>query len=322
MNIQKLFTLILAAAFNAGFISSGAEAAANTSKLVVYSFQKTASATLDTSKSYMQQFLPAEPSGQLVIPETNIVRYVSNKDVNTTFEHNTVTGDLSFHRNFSRYLGNFVPKLPTTDYALKVANLFLEKNGLLPENPGELTVAHVGGLRTNAVLSTGKPGPVVDKLVTLTFSRELNGLPVIGAGSKMIINIGDAGEIISLTRRWRELDKPIGLLPSDILTETEAVDLAKRQILSEFGDKSKFEIMQTQVAYFDNNGTTIQPVFAFQTKIQLADYKLPPVEYVCVVPAMRKPIEKLNLTQIDPSALKLIMSGNTPVPAESGKTSD
>lgn len=322
MNIQKLLSLVIAVTFNAGLISSNAEAAIDTSNLVVYSFQKTEPATLDTSKSYMKQFLSAEPSYLLVIPETNIVRYVSARDVNTTFEHNVVTGDLSFNRNFSRYLGDFVPKLPTTDYALKTANLFLGKNGLLPVNPDELKVAHVGGLRTNAVLSTGKPGPVVDKLVTLTFSRELNGLPVIGAGSKMVINIGDAGEIISLTRRWRELDKPISLLPSDVLTEKEAFDLAKRQILSEFGDKSRFEILQTQVAYFDNNGTTIQPVFAFQTKIQLADAKLPPVEYVSVIPAMRKPIEKLNLTQVDPSALKLIMSGNTTAPTESGKSSD
>lgn len=322
MNIQKLLPLVLAITFNAGFISSSAEAAVNTDNLVVYNFQKTEPATIEASKSYMQQFLSAESSDKLVISDTNVVRYVSERDVNTMFEHNVATGDLSFHRNFSRYLGSFVPRLPAPDSALKLASLFLEQNKLMPANPDELKLAHVGGLRTTSVLSTGRPGPVVDKLVTLTFSRELNGLPVIGAGSKMVMNIGDGGEVIGVTRRWRELDEPTRLDASEILTEKEALDLSKRQILSEFGEKSSVEILQTQVAYFDNNGETIQPVFAFQTKIQLADIKLPAVEYVSVIPAMRKPIENLNLTQLDPDALKLITSGNTTVPPESGRTSD
>lgn len=322
MNIQKVIPFILALTINAGLLSANAEAAVNTANLAVYNFQRVAPATLDTSKSYMKQFLVSEPTDRLVIPESNIVRYVSDKDVNTTFEHNILTGDISFSRNFSRYLGSFVPKLPVGDSAAKVATAFLEQNRLLPANPAELKVAHIGGLRTNAILSTGKPGPVIDKLATVTFARELNGVPVIGAGSKMVVNIGDGGEIIGVTRRWRELDKPTSLLSTDLLTETEATDLAKRQILSEFGAKSRFEILQTQIAYFDNNGTSIQPVFAFQTKIQLADNTLPPVEYVAVIQAMRKPIENLNLTQVDPAALKLIMSGDSPIPVESGRTAD
>ncbi|RYY74003.1 MAG: hypothetical protein EOO52_14095 [Gammaproteobacteria bacterium] len=317
MNIQKLLPLFFAA-----LVVSSAEAAVNTDNLSVYSFQRTEAATLDASKSYMKQFLPYEYSDRLAIPETNIVRYVSARDPNTTFEHNVATGDLSFNRNFSRYLGSFVPKLPTTDSALKYANLFLEQNKLLPANPEELKVAHVGGLRSTSILSTGRAGPVVDKLVTITYSRELNGVPVIGTGSKLVVNIGDSGEVIGVTRRWRELDKPVRLSSSEILSEKEALELSNRQILSEFGEKSRVEVLQTQIAYFDNNGETLQPVFAFQTKIQLADQKLPTVEYISVIPAMRKPIENLNLTQADPTAFKLIQSGSSTIPGESDRTSD
>lgn len=320
MNIQKFLPAILAVSVNLGLVC-GAEAAVKTDDLSVYSFQRTATATIDTSKSFMKQFI-GETSDRLVVPADNIVRYVSDRDANTTFEHNVVTGDVSFNRNFSRYLGSFAPKLPDTDSALKYANQFLEQNKLLPANPEELKVAHVGGLRTTSVLRTGKPGPVVDKLVTLTYSRQLNGVPVIGAGSKFVVNIGDSGEIIGVTKRWRELNKPTRLAATEILTEKEALDLSKRQILSEFGAKSQVEVLQSQIAYFDNNGETIQPVFAFQTKIQLADSKLPAVEYVSVVPAMRKPVENLNLTQLDPAALRLIQSGNSTIPGESDRTSD
>lgn len=313
MNVKKLIPLVLAIS---GFSAVAAQAAVSTTGLVVYNFQKTEPATVDTSKSYMKQFLPAESSDRLVIPETNIVRYVSARDPNTTFEHNVATGDLSFNRNFSRYLGSFVPKLPDADTAVKYANAFLEQNRLLPANPAELKVAHVGGLRTTSILSTGKPGPVVDKLVTLTYQRTLNGVPVIGAGSKLVVNLGDSGEVIGVTRRWRELDKPTRLDASEILTEKEALDLSNRQILTEFGANSRVEVLQTQIAYFDNNGATIQPVFAFQTKIQLADAKLPPVEYVSVIPAMRKPVEDLQLTALDPAALRLIQDGRTNIPTE------
>ncbi|RYZ98802.1 MAG: hypothetical protein EOO68_13340 [Moraxellaceae bacterium] len=276
---------------------------------------------MDGSQSYLKQFLPGE-SARLAKPEDGIVRYVSDKDANTTLVHNLATGDISFSRNFNRYLGSFVPKLPDADSAVKIATEFLERNKLSPVNADELKVAHVGGLRTTSVLATGKPGPVVDKLVTISFARQLNGAPVIGAGSKFIVNIGDGGEVIGVSRRWRELDKPTRLAASEILTEKEALELSNRQILREFGEKSRAEVVQTQIAYFDNNGQTIQPVFAFQTRVQLADQKLPPVEYVSVIPAMRKPIENLNLTQLDPVALRAIQSGNSTIPPESDKTSD
>lgn len=317
MNIQKFLPLVLAVTCSAGFITNSAVAAVKTDDLVVYNFQRTEPATIDTTKSYLKQFLPNESADKLEIPETNIVRYVSARDVNTTLEHNVVTGDVSFNRNFNRYLGSFAPKLPATDTALKYARAFLEENKLLPQNPEELKVAHVGGLRTTSILSTGRPGPVVDKLVTLTYSRELNGVPVIGAGSKLVVNIGDSGEIIGVTKRWRELDKPTRLDAAEVLTEKEALELSKRQILSEFGEKSRVEVLQTQIVYFDNNGNTIQPVFAFQTKVQGADQKLPPVEYVSVVPAMRKPIEDLKLLDVDPQASKVILSGNSTIPGES-----
>jgi hypothetical protein len=312
MSFQKFIPVALTLVLG---IAGHSQAAVSTNGLVVYNFQKTEAATLSTSAVYQKQFLGT--GDRLAASEDGVVRYVSPRDVNTTLEHNLATGDISFNRNFSRYLGTFVPKLPSGDEAQKYAETFLANNRLLPANRDELKVAHIGGLRASSVLSTGKAGPVIDKLVTLTYSRQLNGLPVIGAGSKIIVNIGDSGEVISVTRRWRELDKPIALSSTEVLTESEAYDLVKRQILSEFGERSNFEVLQTQVAYFDNNGTSIQPVFAFQTKIQLADQKLPAVEYVGVIPAMRKPIEALNLTQNDPSALRVLQAGDSGAPGES-----
>lgn len=311
MNIQKFIPVVLILAMG---IAIDAEAAVSTKGLAVYSFQKTEPATLDNSLSYEKQFLGT--GDRVAASEDGIVRYVSAHDVNTTLEHNLATGDISFNRNFSRYLGTFVPKLPAGDEAQKYAESFLAANRLLPVNRDELKVAHIGGLRASTVSTDGKAGPTIDKLVTLTYSRQLNGVPVIGAGSKIIVNVGDSGEVISVSRRWRELDKPVALSDTEVLTEAEANDLIKRQIITEFGERATFEVLQTQIAYFDNNGSYVQPVFAFQTKIQPADQKLPAIEYVGVVPAMRKPVEALNLVANDPASFRTLKVGDSGAPGE------
>jgi len=319
MNIKKLTFLTMVAVANFGFAAANVEAAV-TPDLMVYKFRQTKPATLDASASYAKQFLPSGIDTTLA-SKAGVVRYVSSTDVNTTLEHNLVTGDLSFNRNFNRYLGSFVPKLPGDDVVADYAYKFLTANKLLPENPAELKVAHIGGLRTNAVLKGDRPGPIIDKLKTVTFSRQLEGLPVIGVGSKLIVNIGDGGEVIGVSKRWRELEKPTRLDPAELLSEKEASALSKRQILSEFGAKSAIKIVNTQVAYFDNNGLVIQPVFAFQTIVTLADRNLAPIEYVSVVPALRKPVEALNLLAVDPKALELVQGAGT-IPEASGKGSD
>ena len=58
----------------------------------------------------MKQFIGETPTAARA-DDDNTVRFVSDKDVNTTFEQNLTTGDLSFQRNFSAYLGDFKPAL-------------------------------------------------------------------------------------------------------------------------------------------------------------------------------------------------------------------
>lgn len=318
MNIKKLTFLAIAVAATFGIAAANVEAA--TPDLMVFKFRPVKLATVDTSTAYAKQFLPGGVDTKLT-SRGGIVRYVSSTDVNTTLEHNLFTGDLSFNRNFSRYLGSFVPKLPGDDVVADYAYKFLAANKLLPENAAELKVAHIGGLRTNAVLKGDRPGPIIDKLKTVTYSRQLEGLPVIGAGSKLIVNIGDGGEVIGVSKRWRELDKPTRVDPAELISEKEAMALSKRQILSEFGAKSAIKFVNTQVAYFDNNGQFIQPAFAFQTLVTLADRNLAPIEYVSVIPALRKPVEELNLLAIDAKALELVQGEGT-IPPASGKGSD
>ncbi len=283
----------------------------NSTKLYLYSFQKPPLLTVDDSKRLISQYLPNEAFDKIVPAADKTIRVVSPKDVNTSFEHNLVTGDLRFHRNFARYLGDFEPKLPSTEEALKASQTFLEENKLMPANPAELKIAHIGGLRASSLIDGKQAGPVIDKLITLNYSRVVNDLPVIGPGSKMIVDIGEGGEILSLTKHWRELTPEVREINSlEIYSEDEAKRLATLQISKEFGKQATFEIIKVQQAYFDNNGRFLQPVYAFQTKVFLPDQQAQAFDYVSVIPLLRKQPEPLNLNVLDANALRQIKSGS------------
>jgi len=308
MNMKKIISAIVLTAGSAVF-GHQAMAASTSDSLFLYRFVPTSPVPVDQSLSLMKQFIGETP--EVVAPSRDgIIRYVSAKDVNTRFEQNTKTQDVHFHRNFSRYLGDFEPKLPSTEEAIKSGLAFLEKNLLLPAVREELVLAHVGGLRATSTIDGKHAGPVIDKLITLNYSRQVNSLPVIGPGSKIVMDIGENGELIGLLRHWRELSpKATEIGKTELYSTDEAMSLAKQQIVQEFGEGAQFEVLQTKLAYFDNNGRFLQPVYAFETQVFLPDQHIEPFTYVSVIPAMINPPEKLALTKTDPRGLRVIKTG-------------
>lgn len=322
MKTTTLISAMLLLAGQTGFMAATAQAASAGEQLFLYSFEETRPLTVDVTKELMAHYLADERPDRLEPGVDNTVRFVSSKDPNTTFEHNLLTGDLRFHRNFARYLGDYQPALPTPDEAVKMAQGFLEENKLLPANMAELKLAHIGGLRATTVIRGERAGPIIDKLITLNYARILNGAPVIGPGSKIIVDIGEKGEVISLTRHWRELSPKIAeLAPGEVFALSDAKRLSAAQLRKEFGPEAKFETLDVQTAYFDNNGKVLQPVYAFQTKVFLPDQKAQAFEYVSIIPAMRKPPEKLDLNKTLATSLRLIKGGDVP-PSEISKRPD
>lgn len=304
MKIKHILTIGLLATCHIALSSQIATAKGFTDEVLLYQFQQNKGDVVEQSQQMMHQFLPKESSAKLEAKDGSIARYVSARDVNTTFEFDYDTGNMRFKRNFARYLGDFVPKLPSSDESVEIARNFLEKNNLQPQDESQLKLAHIGGLRASSMLDDKRSGPVVDKLVTLTYSREINGIPVIGPGSKFIVHIGDRGEIIGLKKHWRELQKEaVPLSGKQLLNEEEALSQAKESIATEFGKDADFELIHHQLAYYDNNRQYLQPVYAFQVKIQPANSNIDAFNYVSVIEAMRTPKEVLNLRAIDKTAL-------------------
>jgi hypothetical protein len=294
----------------------------------IYSFEDSRILTLDDSKKTLEKFLGAVDTGSLYKSDENTVYYVSKNDVTETFEQDLNNGNFTFKKGFKKYLGEYAPRLPNKEEAIRAAEEYLGKNALFPNDRAQLKMVHYGGIRSNSVIDGKKPGPIVEKLLTLTYGRLVDGTPVIGPGSKIIAQIGEGGEVVGLVRRWREVgvQSRKQVQPEEMISQQEAEEMAGRQIHAQYGESASYKILGSGKTYYDNNGKILQPVYTFETTIDLKDKQVKPFDYLCVIPMLRQSPEPLQLTAVDPKAKELIRNIKRgeplPTPPNEGDVTD
>ncbi len=279
----------------------------------IYAFEKGPAFTTDNSKKMITDYLGITNVHDLTVnQDENIAYFVADDDVNTTFEQDLTNGNFAFSKLTKAYMDEPKLQLPSKEEAVRIAENFMASKNISPENKGEMRLVHSGGVRSQAVLNGQQGGPVVDKLITLTYGRVIDSLPVIGAGSKIVINIGDKGEVFGMIRRWRELNlsEKKEVKPEEMITNKEAEEMAKKQIMTEFGQKANFEISRTTKSYYDGNGNILQPVWAFEATINLnqQDKNVQPVKYLSIISMLKNSPEPIQLQTLDPRAKELIKS--------------
>lgn len=306
--MKKLSLLIVALTLLTAY-SCRPKTRPGTENVFVYTLEPAPVRTAQDAGKLVEQFIGAgRDLSNLYKSDDSTVYYVSKDDVTETLENDLNTGNFTFNRGMRGYLGDYAPQLPAKDEALRLAEEFLSKNGLLPRNRNELTLVHFGGLRASSVIDGKKAGPVIDKLVTVTYGRKIDDLPVVGPGSKVVVNLGNKGEVMGAIYRWRELNAGSRrqVQTEEVVSQQEAEASAKRQIISEYGQETSYRVLGSSKAYYDNNGKFLQPVYVFETEIRLKDEKAAPFNYLCVIPLLKNSPEPLNLTALDPRAKELI----------------
>lgn len=283
----------------------------STDGVAVYTFERASTLFPDNPKVLVEKYIGTRDTDLYRSPD-NTVHYVSRQDVSETLEFDPGTGNLTFNKSMKKHAGGFVPQLPTSQQSVTLAETFLRRNDIAPRDRSQLKLVHLGGLRSSRVVDGKRAGPVIDELVTVNFGRVVDGIPVIGPGSKIVVNIGDKGEVMGMIRRWRELDRAtrVALQPEELVSAQEAEEQARSQIIAEYGEGASFRILGSGKRYFDNNGKVLQPVYAFEVAITMKDPKVRPFDYLCVVPMMRSSPELLNLTATDPVAKKRLLGAS------------
>ena len=203
------------------------------------------------------------------------------------FSLDQANGALSYSRDLSPYEKDFSPALPSDREALSIANKFLTDNNMMPtlaQGVESMIPTQVQLVRAARPPLKGRPvtgnGQVVsfDKLKIVTYRREINGLPVIGPGSKIVVTIGDKGTVEGVIRRWRPFNLPAAQTTTQPTTSTvatipPATALAgmKSRLQRKFPtiDQKLTDQMVTNmsVGYYDGNTSVIQPVYLFRLNL-------------------------------------------------------
>lgn len=229
------------------------------------------------------------------LERTNV--FVQDDDPTAIFTEDQQDGSLQFSKGLKRYMGDFKPALPTEDALESIATKFLTENDLMPTNKAEMVLAHKGGLKAAKAAPDGKGAATeIDKMKTITYARTIDGVPVIGPGSKIIVNIGDKGEVTGVTHRWREIEaSPSGkkaVPAAEMKVESQAKQEFLKKMQNEWGKNAKVNIKESKMAYYDSNDGYMQPVFVYNTSITpdaafTKDQKSADQQYLGIIPAMK-----------------------------------
>ena len=131
--------------------------------------------------------------------------WVDKGDPSSLIMQDAINGNLSFSNKMTEFVSMEKVSLPGQEKAQEIAINFLKDLELLPsdfEKNGILL--HAGGLFAQDLVD-GQLTEKVQKLITLQYGRELNGIPVQGPGSKLVVEIGHGGEIVTVNKKWNPM---------------------------------------------------------------------------------------------------------------------
>lgn len=194
--------------------------------------------------------------------------------------------------------------LPDAADADRLSRKQLSDLGLLPENENELVVAHIGGV--NTAMSNPATGETTTfkNLVTVTYGREINGLPVVGH-SKMVAQLGQNGEIASVIKKWTRVGAGTKIAKSELKSSADAVLEMKNSLQKRYTndiDKIKeITVHKMNVVMYDD-GNVIEPALYSEGEVANADGNIDKDYWI--TPILASPKAKYNLHETPADALR------------------
>ena len=184
--------------------------------------------------------------------------FTTEQDPSAVFDLDRVSGDFLFNKGYAEFYGqNDTPNLPDASVAPDVAKGLLANLGLLPKATNELTIDHIGGINMGA---RNEDGSVHEfkKLVTVRFGRQIDGTPVVGPGSRIVVRLGKDGELAALIRNWSPLQRQ-PLAANERLNLAEVQQLAKLRLQGVEAKTLSKDIVSAEVVLFDDGKGVIEP---------------------------------------------------------------
>ena len=225
---------------------------------------------------------PVEESGG------RIKRYVV-KDEPYTFEIEEESGYMTYTWD-DRYSGvdprDRPENLPTDEECRKIAESFLTSHDLMPEGAVFSSVSQ-GGRRIFSNHAGGAPIVTYEDRDVL-FSDTLSGYPVAGSGIR--VTIGGGGDILEVTKRWRDVE-PYKEFP--ILSPEEAIEELKQTgVVTTVGSPKRAVVDEAKLCYYATPPGTeqpyLKPTYYFRGTVEGENETGTFYQYVPAVPELGK----------------------------------
>ncbi|NEX11309.1 MAG: hypothetical protein C1942_01180 [Prosthecochloris sp.] len=202
----------------------------------------------------LQQYSSFAPGFEKVENIDGRYLFSSPHDPSAVFDIDARTGSFLLNYGLKRYSGEGSTKnLPSAAQAKELAWSYLGRTGYLPKNEEEMVLAGIGGLDL-AVAKDGKTGGPYKKLVTVRFSRVLDGIPVQGPGSRIVVHLGQNGVMNAMIRNWLEVKAFSVRQKQQKSSKVIRRDIAERLSRIAGGAKEILDQNAVQVLYDDGLG--------------------------------------------------------------------
>jgi hypothetical protein len=184
--------------------------------------------------------------------------------------------------------------------SVAIARAFVHKARLLPDAGARLVVAGVTHLRMRGGPPGGEPGPETLLDAGVVFRRQLEGVPVIGPGGLVMVNLSGDGAVVGADRVWRALGRRTG--------RADVVDLERaiarlRSIYARKDLLGAARVTRIEFGYFEagvhDTQAFLEPAYAFMIEVERPAVDDAPAlrsKTVEVIPAIARPRQRWTMT--------------------------
>jgi hypothetical protein len=166
------------------------------------------------------------------------------------------------------------------DLAARTAQQIFARADVIPHDATQFTVgAPRPVMGANATRSgdngTVNEAPAALYLTYVAVQRKVDGLPVYGPGSNASLAMGNDGSVQGFVKRWN-----VGVAGGTV-NETRTPDEVKSEILKQLQPltaSANVTVLSIEVAYYDDQGDTIQPVYRITAQVHYLQHAAPGVK--------------------------------------------
>jgi hypothetical protein len=255
--------------------------------------------------------LPERPALPEALPHVRAkleFRYVDNWTIGSregfTIAINRLSGAMRFRdevRHGRELDATFKIREPRL---VEVARKYVDKTKLLKQPPRELKASKITYLRTQGASLDGEVAPEQILDAGVVFTRDIEGVPVVGFGGYLMVNIAHDESVVAATKVWRHRDKKIG--KEKVLQPDYAVKQLQKRLTTR-GLKERVNVLKADFCYFEANDNTsqryLEPTYAFLYETRIGQFLYKSVE---IIPATQKPKQRWVFRKRFPAPTKAV----------------